>query len=329
VSERQRIVFLESRADQHLMRVGGLTALERRIRELAKAGAAEAIVAAERIGFSRALPIPVRFVPPGSAAPVEAQRERADIVAGIELADEDARRRAEWKLIRGMNKSYEGPVDALVNWRFSMRITRVLAQASLALTPNHITVTAIAIGLCAALLASTGTYLPVALAGVLLEFNSILDSCDGELARLRFQFSTIGQWLDNVADDIVDNVFLIAVGYGLGGPWLYAGIAAACARWLVAIFTYVDVYRKTGTGNVFAFRWWFEQDKQSADEVYDPKSPLTWLRSLGRRDTYVFLWMIAAVVAVPHAIIVHGVAIAAVNFSLLVVQLTFHAGDEV
>jgi hypothetical protein len=48
------------------------------------------------------------------------------------------------------------------------------------------------------------------------------------------------------------------------------------------------------------------------------------VRSLGRRDTYVFLWMIAAVVAVPHAIVVHGILIAAVNFSLLAVQLTRH-----
>ncbi len=55
-------------------------------------------------------------------------RERADVIAGIELVDDDARRRAEWALIRRMNKSFEGPVDALINWRFSMRITRVLSQ---------------------------------------------------------------------------------------------------------------------------------------------------------------------------------------------------------
>jgi len=111
-----------------------------------------------------------------------------------------------------MNKSFEGPVDALSNWRFSMRLTRLLARRSLAVTPNHVTIAAIAVGLAAAWLASRGGHALFALAGVLLELNSILDSCDGELARLRFQYSRLGQWLDNLADDVVDNVFLIAVG---------------------------------------------------------------------------------------------------------------------
>src|SRR6185369_5245072 len=215
-----------------------------------------------------------------------------------------------------------GPVDALINWRFSMRITRVLARRSLAVTPNHVTIAAILVGLCASLLASRGTWLGFALCGVLLEINSILDSCDGELARLRYQYSRLGQWLDNLSDDIVDNLFLIAVGAGLGGPWRWLGLAAACGRWLVALTTYVDVYRRTGTGDVFAFRWWFETDKATADEVYDRTSLATWLRALGRRDTYVFAWMLALLAGVPVAVVCHGLAIAAVNVGLLVLHFT-------
>src|SRR4029079_13423727 len=132
--------------------------------------------------------IAVEFVPVGTAPPEGARRERADVIAGVELGDGAARGRAEWALIRRMNKSFEGPVDALINWRFSMRITRVLARRSLAVTPNHVTVTAILVGLLAAFLVSRGTWACVAAAGVLLELNSILDSCDGELARLRYQY---------------------------------------------------------------------------------------------------------------------------------------------
>src|SRR5690606_29146986 len=109
-----------------------------RIREAAKAGATRAVVVAEPVAFPRPLPIPVEFVAPGSPPPNGAHRERADVIAGVELVDEDARRRAEWALIQRQNKSYEGPVDALINWRFSMRITRVLARRSLAVTPNHV-----------------------------------------------------------------------------------------------------------------------------------------------------------------------------------------------
>jgi len=316
--------YLQSAADGHAQIVGGLTVLERRLRELARDGVTRALIATAPIELSRPMPIPIQFVPPGSPVPAGARVERADVIAGIEITDEASRSAAEWKLIRGMNKSFEGPVDALINWRFSMRITRVLARQSLALTPNHVTIVAIVIGLLASVLASRGTYVTVAIAGVLLELNSILDSCDGELARLRFQYSKLGQWLDNLSDDIVDNVFLIAIGHGLGGIWAWIGLFSALGRVLVSLVTYVSVYRSTGTGDVFAFRWWFESDKVSADDVYDPKAITTWLRSFGRRDTFVFIWMLACVAGFPYWVIGHGAVIAAVNVSLLVLQFTVY-----
>ena len=309
-------VFLETTGDRHTRVVGGLTALERRIREVAKQGAKKAVVAAEPVAIARPLPIPVEYVAPGSAAPDGATRERADVIAGVELVDDAASGKAEWALIRRMNKSHEGPVDALINWRFSMPITRLLSHRSLAVTPNHVTIAAIFVGLFAAWLASRGGYVNIAIAGVLLQFNSILDSCDGELARLRYQFSKLGQWLDNLSDDIVDNLFLAAVGYSLGGIWMWLGLGAAIARALVALSTYVDVYRRTGTGDTFAFRLWFENPNASHDEAYKPTSIKTWLRSLGRRDTFVFLWMVACVVGFPYWVIGHGVVISAVNFTL-------------
>jgi len=316
-------VFLETSGARHLLRIGGLTALERRVREAAKQGAQRAVVAAEPVAFPRALPIPVEFVAPGTPAPAGVKVERADVVAGIELVDEAARRRAEWQLLRGMSKSFQGPVDALINWRFSMPITRALAQRSLRLTPNQVTVTSILVGLAASvvLLRSSG-YPLVAVAGLMFQLNSILDSVDGELARLRFQFSKLGQWLDNVSDDVVDNLFIVAVGVGLGGVWRWLGVAAAGGRVLVALTTYLSVYRRTGTGDVFAFRWWFETEKATADDVYDPRSPITWLRSFGRRDTYVFVWMVALLCGFAPWVVGHGLAIAAVNVALLVMHFT-------
>jgi phosphatidylglycerophosphate synthase len=318
----ETVAFLATTGDRHAQVVGGLTVLERRIRECAKAGATRVVVAAEPVAIARPLPVPVEYVAPGTPAPSGARHERADVIAGIELVDDDARARAEWALIRRMNKSFEGPVDALINWRFSMRITRVLSHRSLALTPNHVTITAILVGLLASFFASRGGYAMIALAGVLLEFNSILDSCDGELARLRYQYSKLGQWLDNLSDDIVDNLFLVAVGHGLGGIWAWFGLAAGAGRVCVSLVTYLDVFRRTGTGDVFAFRFWFESDKVTADDVYDPKSPITWIRSFGRRDTFVFVWMIACLAGFPYWVIGHGLAIAAVNLGLLLLHFT-------
>jgi phosphatidylglycerophosphate synthase len=320
------IAFLETTGDRHMCVVGGLTALERRIREVAKAGATRVVVAAAPLHIARQLPVSVEYVAPGTPAPPGAARERADVIAGVELVDDAARARAEWTLIRTMNKSFEGPVDALINWRFSMRITRVLARRSLALTPNHVTITAILVGLAAAFCASRGGYAMTALAGLLLELNSILDSCDGELARLRYQYSKLGQWLDNLSDDVVDNLFLVAIGHGLGGAWAWLGLAAGLGRVIVSLVTYLDVFRRTGTGDVFAFRFWFESAKATADDVYDPTSPITWIRSFGRRDTFVFVWMVACLTGFSYWVVVHGLVIAAVNLALLALHFTVFRG---
>ena len=315
-------VFLETTEDRHLRRIGGLTALERKIREVAKSGATRVIVAAEPVEFDRAMPVAFEFVPRGTAAPADARVERADVIREIELVDDEAARRAEWALIRRMNKAHEGPVDALINWRLSMRITRTLAGRSLAITPNHVTIVAIVIGLVAAWLASRGEYGAFVIGGVLLQINSVLDSVDGELARLRYQFSKAGQWLDNLADDVVDNAFIAACGWALGGVWMWLGFAAAGGRVFHALSTYLWVYLSTGSGDVFAFRWWFESATASAAEVYSPTSVTTWLRSFGRRDTFVFVWMIALACGLPQWVVVHGLVIAAVNVSLLVLHFT-------
>jgi len=312
-------VFLETTGDRHLRRIGGLTALERRVREAAKQGATRVVVGAAPIDFERPLPVPVEF---STTVPDGARVERAEVIEDIELVDDDAVKRAEWALIRRMNKAHEGPVDALINWRFSMRITRALSHRSLAVTPNHVTIAAILVGLAAAALALRGDYLGFALAGVLLEINSILDSVDGELARLRFQYSKVGQWLDNLSDDLVDNAFIAATGYALGGVWMALGFAAAGGRLVHALSTYIWVYATTGGGDLFSFRWWFESETASAEEVYSPRSVTTWLRSLGRRDTFVFCWMIAALCGLPQWIVVHGLVIAAINVGLLGLHFT-------
>lgn len=318
------VVFLECGSERgHALRVGGLTVLERRIRELAKEGCQRVIVGAPEVLFERAMPIEVEFVGEGAAAPDAAEAQRGDVLRGIKIVDEGSRLAAERKLVRGMNKSFEGPVDALFTWRCSNPITRALSYRSLKLTPNHVTLFAICVGLTACFLASRAhDHLGFALAGLLLELNSILDTVDGELARLRYQYSKVGQWLDNVSDDIIDNLFILSVGSALGGWWLYAALLGAGGRLTVALFTYVSVYRATGTGDVFAFRWWFERDKVSTDEVYNPMALTTWLRSLGRRDTYVFCWAVACIAGLPHWVAAHGAVIGAVQLGLLAMHVT-------
>ncbi|MEZ4366176.1 MAG: CDP-alcohol phosphatidyltransferase family protein [Kofleriaceae bacterium] len=317
----ERVAFVEvGPAGGHRLVAGGLTVLERRVRELAKAGATRVVVAAEPVDFGRPLPVEVEFVGAGAAAPDDAERARGDVLAGVEVVDVASCKRAEWAVLRSMNKSFEGPVDALINWRVSMRITRQLAKTRL--TPNHVTLVAITVGVVASLLLLLrGDRLALAVAGVLLQLNSILDSCDGELARLRFQYSKLGQWLDNLSDDLVDNLFIASAGLMLGGVWAVLGVAAAGGRLFASVVIYVLVYRRTGTGDVFAFRYWFESVDDTPDQIYDPTSILTWIRAMGRRDTYVFTWMVVCLVGFAPWVVGHGLAISAVAVAMILAHL--------
>jgi phosphatidylglycerophosphate synthase len=274
--------------------IGGLTVLERKLFEAARRGAGRAIVACA--GEPRRSPpgLAIERAAPGSRPPDGAEVVRADEVAGVHLAAPADARRAERALFATLPKSFQGPIDALVNRHVSLRITRVLCRT--ALTPNHVTLMAVAIGIAAAVLLVAGRG-PGALvaAGVLMFFQSVFDSCDGELARLRYQFSRLGQWLDNVADDLVDAALMAALGWAAGGVWQMLGLAAAAGRVFTQLALYLQV-RSIG-GDFYDFRWWFEADVATTDEVYDRGSILTHLRSFGRRDVYVFAWSLLCVLA--------------------------------
>ena len=76
-SARGTVAFLETTGDRHLQLIGGVTAIERRVREVAKAGATRAIVAAPPVELPRPLPIPVEFVAPGTPPPDGARASSA------------------------------------------------------------------------------------------------------------------------------------------------------------------------------------------------------------------------------------------------------------
>jgi len=63
------------------------------------------------------------------------------------------------------------------------------------------TVVANVIGALGVVLVFQGTWATLALGALLVQLQSILDGCDGEIARLKFKSSKIGEWLDNVLDD--------------------------------------------------------------------------------------------------------------------------------
>ena len=108
----------------------------------------------------------------------------------------------------------DGPLAHYVDRRVSLRISRWLVRHT-QLRPNHITVIGTSVGLLAAALLSLGTYWGGVAGTLLFLCATIIDGCDGEVARLKFQESSFGQKFDVITDNVVHVAIFIGLAVGL------------------------------------------------------------------------------------------------------------------
>ncbi len=128
----------------------------------------------------------------------------------IDVDDPEAFRRAENALLANLRgKTHDGPIARFLNRPLSIRISRRLVNYSI--TPNQISLFSVLFSILAAVLLSLGSYLALFLGGVLAQFASVIDGCDGEVARLKFQSSDYGKWLDAVLDRYSDAFLLFGL----------------------------------------------------------------------------------------------------------------------
>ena len=87
---------------------------------------------------------------------------------------------------------------ARFNRRFSLPISIALIRTPL--TANQFSVMLVALGLYSAWLFSLGHYWTGVLGAFLSLAASVLDGCDGEISRLKYQESALGCWIETVGD---------------------------------------------------------------------------------------------------------------------------------
>jgi len=156
----------------------------------------------------------------GAGELVERLRARFD---GTDLKADDAGRfpltgpsdtgPAETWLLRSLIKQREGFMSRHFERKISLALTRRLSATRV--TPDAMTLVSLAIGLLGAsfFLSSSPAY---QLAGALLFLaHSILDGCDGELARLKFMESPHGAILDFWGDNVVHVAVFVCMAVGL------------------------------------------------------------------------------------------------------------------
>jgi phosphatidylglycerophosphate synthase len=104
---------------------------------------------------------------------------------------------AEATIRRSSYKDTDATV-ARFNRRISLPISVALIRTPL--TANQLSVILVAVGFYSAWLFSLGHYWTGALGAFLSLAASVLDGCDGEIARLKYQESALGCWIETVGD---------------------------------------------------------------------------------------------------------------------------------
>lgn len=195
--------------------------------------------------------------------------------------------RVEDRLFQSLVKDTEGFMSKHVERRISLAISRRIVGTPI--TANQMTLLSICVGLAgAALMAMSGPAGPV-IGALLFLAHSILDGCDGELARIRFEQSRLGGLLDYWGDNVVHSAVFLAVAVAWSGrepgamPYTLAGLAIfgglASAGWI-----YFKTMRdKSGDGPLYTSVS-SEPEKSRATKVAD---------MLSRRD-FIYLVVILA-----------------------------------
>ncbi len=173
----------------------------------------------------------------------------------LDVDTPEALRHAERSLIGQLGKPTDGFVSRHFNRKISTRISGLLARTPV--TPNQISIFTMLLTILSAWLISLGDYVTLAVAGVLFQFASIIDGCDGEIANLKFMGSPVGEWIDTIADNTSYIVFFVGVSYGMytvtGEGYVLALGLTAVALIILGISLMAVYLQNVGSGSLASF----------------------------------------------------------------------------
>ena len=112
-----------------------------------------------------------------------------------------------------MSKPQDGFVSRFLNRPISSCITRLLVKVPI--SPNAFTASIFILPVAAGVFLQRGDYLSLLLGAAIFQAFSVLDGCDGEIARARKLESKFGERLDNICDFLGSIIYVLALGSGL------------------------------------------------------------------------------------------------------------------
>ena len=214
--------------------------------------------------------------------------------------------RVERQLLRATGKPTDGLVARTLNRPISQSLSRLLVQTQI--TPNQISFLVLGVLAAGTWTVARGTPQGFVLGVLLFHLASVLDGCDGEIARVKFLESRRGAWLDTSVDLLGNFLLPLAIALGLsrraGLPaelrsgYLLEGILTSTG---IAIGV-LGVARARPSGRAD-----FNDFGSNAVERFGVPRWLTGLLkglvNLLRRDSYVLIFVFVAVLGAPEWIL--------------------------
>jgi len=200
-----------------------------------------------------------------------------------------------------MSKPQDGFVSRVLNRPISRRITHLLLKFPI--HPNAWTIAIFALPLIACIFFIRGSYLSVVIGAAIFQVFSILDGCDGEIARAKNLESKFGERLDNFCDFLASLLYVLALGWGLH-HWSEGIICAV----LITINEWLLRY---STGGMWA-------DSSASNESFYARHHgmiehsglidlgerfVWWLFQLTKRDMALFVFFVLALLGQGHWIL--------------------------
>ena len=195
--------------------------------------------------------------------------------------------RAERLLYGALPKPHDGFISKTMNRRLSIGlITPLLLRIRPSITPNQVSALSFAI----ALVASLCFILQLALLGGLaIQLASVVDGCDGEIARLKKAQSPFGGFLDAVLDRYADSFILFGMFYF---SWTSQATAALFGPLLILATSVLAV-----SGNLMVS---YTSTKSAVDLGY--RYTGRWIASGRGRDWRLFVLFLGGILAWIHPV---------------------------
>ena len=202
---------------------------------------------------------------------------------------------AQRALVRSLGKPTDGFVSRHFNRKISTRISSLLVKTSL--TPNQLSISTMFICFIGAYFVAQTDYVSLAIAGLIFQFASIVDGCDGEVAKLKFLGSQFGEWVDTVADNVSYLVFFSSFVYGLfkisGDPMVLTLAWVGLGGIIVAISMVYVYLRMSGSGSIVSFAQAFSnevpEDKRGLFHRFSER-----VKFASRRDYFAAMFCVLA-----------------------------------